>query len=84
MILHCWSTSHCLIHKECVVCMVAILLFLHFGSRLDMSVLQELCSRLAAGGGVGDLCCSAHYTLASSQFWHQQRVGQFHKDLLEF
>ena len=68
MILHCWSTSQYLIHKECVVCMVAILLFSHSGSMLDMSVLQDLCSRLAAGGGVDDLCCSAHYTLVSSQF----------------
>ena len=68
MILHCLSTSHCLIHKECVACMVASLLFLHFGSMLDMSVQQDLCSRLAAGGGVDDLCYSAHYTLASSQF----------------
>ena len=67
MLLYCPSTSHCLMHKECVACMVAIL-FLHFGSMLDISVLQELCSCLAAGGGVDYLCCSAHYTLASSQF----------------
>ena len=68
MLLHCWSTSNCLMHKECVVCMVAILALLHFGSMLDMSALQELCRSLAAGGGVDYLCCSAHNTLASSQF----------------
>ena len=55
-------------HKECVVCMVAILALLHFGSMLDMSALQELCRSLAAGGGVDYLCCSADNTLASSQF----------------